>query len=116
MLEELQALAQRLSALMGGLNGFFAGIAVALFMMWSNQPAGTKPLGAPVQPAAAPPGGAEGAGKDEPEGEGDLDEVGGRKSESILPTREIDGCRSQLPRQLDRLPPPPGTLFTSVDP
>jgi hypothetical protein len=78
MIEAVQSLLQRISASLGiNVNGFLAGIAVALFMIWSNQP--KKPVDAraarQAEGAAASSTAAGADAKANGEAEGDLDEV-----------------------------------------
>ena len=74
-MEAIKDLAGRLSTLINSnLQGFFAGIAVALYFMWSN-PA-TAGRGPQLQPSATPPAAAAADAKPpEPEGP-DINEVG----------------------------------------
>ena len=75
-MDTLKGLVNQISTLIGtNLNGFLAGIAVALYFLWSKPPTpqNGRQLGMPPQPGA-PSGEGAGAGDGKPE-EGDLDEV-----------------------------------------
>ena len=77
-MDTLKGLVDQISTLIGSnLNGFFAGIAVTLYFLWSK-PSGPTPqsgrqLGMPPQPGA-PSGEGTCTGDGKPE-DGDLDEV-----------------------------------------
>ena len=71
-MDAVKSLTRKLSEMIGtNLNGFFAGIAVAVFMLWSNQSttAKSRPLTGVAEPAATVDSPAA------PAEAGDLDEV-----------------------------------------
>ena len=82
-MEALKDLAGRLSNLIGSnLQGFFAGIAVALYFMWSNQAAASRgePKLHPSSSVGSPP--ATDANSAEPEGP-DINEVRGLSNRAV---------------------------------
>ena len=96
-MEAIKNLAQRLSALVGGnLNGFFAGIAVALYFMWSSQDT-KKPRvqGGASEPVASTPAAADGKAEESPDG--DLDEVALHSLSSFVLSRSSSVDVMSLP-------------------